>query len=143
VGKELYFEDVNVGDELPPLVKEPITRVQIVRYAGASGDFNALHFDDEIGKRAGMGGIIAHGMLIMGFAGQAVTQWFPRKYLRNFGARFVGMSKLGEGITVKGTVTKKGQENGENIVLGTLVVCGQDGSIKINGDFKVALPNKA
>jgi acyl dehydratase len=143
MGKELYFEDVNVGDELPPLVKEPITKAQIVRYAGASGDFNALHFDDEVGKNAGMGGIIAHGMLIMGFAGQAVAQWFPRKYLRGFGARFVGMSRVGEEVTVKGTVTQKGQENGENIVSGNLEVLGQDGSVKINGDFKVTLPHKA
>lgn len=141
--KEIYFEDINIGDELRPLTKDPITRAQIVRYAGASGDFNPLHFDDEVGNRSGFGGVIAHGMLIMGFAAQAITEWFPRKYLRNFGVRFVGVSKLGDEITISGSVTEKGQENGENIVFGRLEARGQDGSVKINGDFKVALPNKA
>lgn len=143
MGEILYFEDVNVGDEMPSLVKEPVTRTQLVRYAGASGDLNPLHFDDEFAKSAGMGGVIAHGMLVMGFAGQAITQWFPRKYLRKFGARFVGMTGLGEQITVKGSVTQKSQENGENFIAGTITASAQDGSIKLNGDFKVALPNKA
>ena len=142
MGQKLCFEDVNVGDEMPSLVKEPITRTQLVRYAGASGDFNPLHFDDEFARSAGMGGAIAHGMLIMGFAGQAITQWFPRKYLRKFGARFIGVTGLGEQITIKGSVTQKGQENGENIVAGTITASAQDGSVKLSGEFKVALPNK-
>lgn len=51
-----------------------VTRVQIAKYAAASGDFNALHLDDEHAQRAGMPGVIAHGLLTLGFAGQAVTE---------------------------------------------------------------------
>src|SRR5919197_1288153 len=50
--------DVNVGDALPPLVKGPIQQIQLTRYAGASGDFNPIHQDDEFAKAAGMGGVL-------------------------------------------------------------------------------------
>ncbi len=115
MGQELYFKDVNIGDKMPALVKEPITITQLVRYAGASGDFNPIHFDDEFAKKnAGLDGVIAHGMLIMGFAGQAITDWIPEKNLREFGVRFVGMTRLGEAITISGTVTHKDHEKGGN-----------------------------
>ena len=64
---------MKVGDELTPLVKEPVTRVQLVQYAGASGDFNPIHWDPERGSEMGLGGVIAHGMLSMGFLGQYAT----------------------------------------------------------------------
>jgi acyl dehydratase len=50
-----------------------VTRVQIAKYAAATGDFNALHFDDDHARRAGMDGVIAHGLLSLGFVGQAIT----------------------------------------------------------------------
>ena len=56
---KLYYEDVQVGDELPRLVKGPVTHLQLVRYAGASGDFNPLHTDPKIGEALGIGGILA------------------------------------------------------------------------------------
>ena len=74
-----YYEDLKEGDIFPKLSKDPISRVQLIRYAGASGDFNPLHTVEEAGERAGSG-IIAHGMLVMGMAAQGVTSWIPRKY---------------------------------------------------------------
>ena len=71
----IYFEDVQVGDALPPLVKGPIQQIQLTRYAGASLDFNPIHQDDEFARAAGMGGVFAHGMLSMGFVAQALTDW--------------------------------------------------------------------
>ena len=71
----IYFEDVQVGDDLPALVKGPIQQIQLTRYAGASGDFNPIHQDDEFARAAGMGGVFAHGMLSMGFVAQALTDW--------------------------------------------------------------------
>ena len=50
---------LKAGDELTPLVKEPVSRVQLVRYAGASGDFNPIHWDPERGAEMGLGGVIA------------------------------------------------------------------------------------
>src|SRR5947199_8792971 len=103
----LYAEDVHTGDEIPPLTKEPVTHLQLVRYAGASGDFNPLHTDPKIGEMIGTGGIIAHGMLIMGFVGQLLSDYLGPGALRKFGVRFKGMTRLGDEITFTGTINDK------------------------------------
>ena len=104
---KVYFEDVKVGDELPPLVKGPIEQIQLTRYAGASGDFNPIHQDDEFAKAAGMGGVFAHGMLSMGFVAQAVTDWAGVGRVRKISVRFAGLVRLGDVITCHGRVLEK------------------------------------
>ena len=66
--------DVSVGDELPPLSLR-ITRADLVRYAGASGDLNPIHWSERFATKVGLPGVIAHGMLTMGLAGRIVTEW--------------------------------------------------------------------
>lgn len=68
------FPSLTVGD----LVAErsfPLTRDSLVRYAGASGDFNPIHYRDDIARAVGLPGVLAHGMLTMGLAVQAVVDW--------------------------------------------------------------------
>src|SRR5438094_9254969 len=84
VPTKLYYEDVQVGDTIPRLVKAPVTALQLVRYAGASGDFNPLHTDPRFGEMIGTGGIIAHGMLIMGFVGQMLSDYEGPTALRKY-----------------------------------------------------------
>src|SRR5258708_12748910 len=96
---KLYYEDVQVGDAIPKLVKSPVSHLQLVRYAGASGDFNPLHTDPKIGESIGIGGIIAHGMLIMGFVGQMLSDYAGPTALRKFGLRFKGMTRPHDQIT--------------------------------------------
>jgi len=72
---KVYLEDVEIGAEMPPLVKGPIEQIQLTRYAGASGDFNPIHQDAAFAKAAGMGDVFGHGMLSMGFVAQSVTDW--------------------------------------------------------------------
>src|SRR5438270_9550497 len=112
---KLYYEDVQVGDTIPELVKPALTHYQLVRYAGASGDFNPLHTDPKVGEMIGVGGIIAHGMLIMGFVGQLLSDYVGPGALRKFGVRFKGMTHLDDVITCTGTITEKYEENGENL----------------------------
>lgn len=138
---ELYFQDVNAGDSIPAFVKAPVTKVQLVKYAGASGDFNPLHTDPEVGKAAGIGQI-AHGMLIMGFVGEAVTGWIPKKYLRKLSVRFAGMTRPDDVITVTGKVTEKQQEDGHNIIRGEVLAKNQKDETVVAGSFEAALPNK-
>src|SRR5208283_2460586 len=107
MAQEIYSNDIQVGDVMPVLVKAPIDKVQLVKYAGASGDFNPLHLDPDVGKAVGLGGTIAHGMLIMGFVGQAMTNWIPKKYIKKFGVRFAGMTRPGDVVTVTGVVKEK------------------------------------
>jgi acyl dehydratase len=66
--------DVAVGTELPERVYS-VTRADLVRYAGASGDLNPIHWSDRIATSVGLPGVIAHGMLTMGLAGRAVSEW--------------------------------------------------------------------
>lgn len=138
-----YFEDVNVGDELPGLEKPPVDKNQIWRYAGASGDFNPLHMDDEWGQMAGLGGRIAHGMLIMGFVGQAVTGWVPKKSLKKLTVRFGGMTRPGDAITITGKINEKRTVGGGNIIVGEITAKDQKNDIKATGTFEAELPSRS
>ncbi|MYW94742.1 dehydratase [Amycolatopsis rubida] len=79
---------VNVGDELPPL-EVRITRAQLVRYAGASLDFNPIHWNENFATKVGLPDVIAHGMLTMALSGRIVTDWLgdPAR-LVDFSTRF-------------------------------------------------------
>ena len=140
---KFYYEDVQVGDELPRLVKGPVTHLQLVRYAGASGDFNPLHTDPKIGEALGIGGIIAHGMLIMGFVGQLLSDYVGPTALRKFGVRFKGMTRIGDEITCTGTITEKYEADGEARIAGKLQAADQNGDVKVTGTFVAALPHRA
>src|SRR5437016_13744635 len=108
---KVYFEDVEVGDELPPLVKGPIEQIQLTRYAGASGDFNPIHQDDEFARAAGMGGVFAHGMLSMGWVGQALTDWAGAGSVRKLGVRFAALVRLTDTVTCTGRVIAKSERD--------------------------------
>lgn len=66
--------NATVGTELPPLTVY-VTRAQLVRYAGASGDFNPIHWNERFAKEVGLPDVIAHGMLTMALGGRIVTDW--------------------------------------------------------------------
>jgi acyl dehydratase len=139
----LFFEDVNVGDRMPALSKGPIMKLQHVLYAGASGDFNPLHTDDDFARSVGMkDGVITHGMLVMGFVGQAITNWVPRKCLRDFSVRFSGMTRPGSTVTITGTVREKKAQGGENIMVCDVVAQDEAGDVKVTGSFSAALPSR-
>lgn len=79
---------VEKGTELPPLTVT-ITRADLVRYAGASGDLNPIHWSDRVATDVGLPGVIAHGMLTMALAGRLVTQWTgDPAAVRSYGVRF-------------------------------------------------------
>ena len=137
---EIYFEDVQIGDSMPSLVKEPVTEVQLVKYSGASGDFNPIHTIPEAAKAAGLGGTIAHGMLIMGFVGQAITNWIPKKNLKKFGVRFAGMTRPGDVVTITGKVKDK-TGDGQRILC-DVEARNQAGALLVAGRFEAALPSR-
>lgn len=130
------FEKVDIGSEMPALTKEPVNEIQLVKYAGASGDFNPLHYMDAVGKAAGQGGVIAHGMLIMGFVGQAVTDWIPNRCLKSLKVRFVSVTRPGDVITVTGKVTGKRVVDGRGLIAGEVAAADQAGQVKVRGTFE-------
>ncbi len=94
------FENLQVGQLLPSYTKPPITKVQLVKYAGASGDFNPLHTDDDFAQKIGMQGVIAHGMLVMGFLGEYVMMLAGDvAQVKQFSMRFGAMTLPGDAIT--------------------------------------------
>ncbi|MBX6352504.1 MAG: MaoC family dehydratase N-terminal domain-containing protein [Thermoflavifilum sp.] len=94
-----------VGDRIGPLVKPPVTKTQLVMYSGASGDFNPIHTVEEFAVQAGLGGVIAHGMLTMAFVGQMLTETIGDEgALEKFGVRFIDMVRPGDVITCEGEV---------------------------------------
>ena len=142
VPTKVYFEDVQVGDAIPRLIKSSVTHLQLVRYAGASGDFNPLPTDPKIGEMLGLGGIISHGMLIMGFVGQMLSDYVGPTALRKFDVRFKGMTHLDDVITCTGTVTEKFEADGEARISGRVKAAAQNGDVKVIGTFVAALPRR-
>jgi acyl dehydratase len=134
----MYFEDLQVGDSFPVLKKDPITRVQLVRFAGASGDFNPLHTVEEVGEQAGTG-IIAHGMLIMGMLSQGVTSWISRKNIKRIQVRFSKMTYPGESIEIVGRVIEK---KADNLVVAEVLAKNCAGDVKVSGIFEAKLPSR-
>ncbi len=139
---KVYAEDVNVGQALPDLVKGPIQQIQLTRYAGASGDFNPIHQDDEFAKAAGMGGVFGHGMLTMGFVAQCVTDWAGAGAVKKIGVRFQGLVRLKDVITCKGRVLAKSSRDGTHLVELELSAENQKGEKVVTGKATVALPSR-
>lgn len=138
----VYFEDVQVGDEIPSLVKGPIQQIQLTRYAGASGDFNPIHQDDEFAKAAGMGGVFGHGMLTMGFVAQAVTDWVGAGRVRRIGVRFTGLVRLKDIITCRGRILGKSSKDDVNLIDLEIWAENQKGEKIVTGKATVAVPSR-
>lgn len=95
-----------VGYELQPLQKGPVTPIDLVKYSGASGDFNPIHTVDSYAREVGLGGVIAHGMLTMAYVGQLLTDFAGLDAdVEDFSVRFRAMVRPGDVITCKGKVT--------------------------------------
>ena len=134
------FEDIKVGDAIPPLTKPAITHLQLALYAGAGADHNPIHLDADAAKAGGLPGIIAHGMLPLGFLGQLLTQWVPQTQLRGLSARFVAMAFPGDVISCSGKISGKRKQNGETLVDLEIAAQNQKGEIIQLGKATVALP---
>lgn len=102
--------EVRPGTELPELVKQPTTR-QLVQYAGASGDFYEIHYDQDFARSTGLPGVILHGLLKAAFLAQLVTSWAgPGARLKTFEVSYRGLDLPGNPCRCRGVV--KSVENG-------------------------------
>jgi acyl dehydratase len=137
------FEQVKEGDEVPAFVVENLTRTDLVKYAGASGDFNPIHHDEGFSKVAGNPTVFGHGMLTAGFVGKCVTDFVGAENLRKFKVRFATRVWPGDTITCKGRVTKKYDEAGEHRIDGEVAALNQKGEVAVSGTFTAALPARA
>jgi acyl dehydratase len=112
LARSFYWSELRVGDDLPPLTKPGIDRVQIVRYAASSGDFNRLHLDEPYAHAVGFPGLFAPGMLAMAFVGQLLSAWLRRGHVRKLGARFIKIVWPGDELTCHGRIAELRKEGG-------------------------------
>src|SRR5947207_15614555 len=100
-------QDLDSGSLLPDLRKPPITKMQLVKYAGASGDYNLIHTDDETARTVGLDGVIAHGMLSMAFLGEYLCWLAGPESVRRLSVRFVAMVRPGASLTCRGPIEER------------------------------------
>ncbi|MGG0177471.1 MaoC/PaaZ C-terminal domain-containing protein [Gottfriedia acidiceleris] len=101
--------DLQIGDSLKPVVLEPVSRMDLIKYAGASGDYNPIHTIDEEAKKAGLPGIIAHGMWTMGNLAKLFSDYLEVGFIENYSIRFKNMVFLKDVITLNSTLDKVDQ----------------------------------
>jgi acyl dehydratase len=101
------MSEYNVGESLESIKFEPVTRLDLIKYAGASGDYNPIHTIDDQARKAGLPGIIAHGMLTMGRMSKLFTPYLEEGYIKEFSTRFSGMVFLDDVITLRAQIKEK------------------------------------
>ncbi len=151
--KELYFEDVELGMDIPPLAKIASTRV-MVEWAGAVFNFDPIHYEDDYAKAKGFSGPLVHGSLKSAWLGQLITDWigmrgkikklscqyrmmdYPRKM------RTMEEPNAGETWWCRGKVTRKYVEKGEPFVECDIWVENGKGEKTTPGRALVILPSR-
>jgi len=132
--KQFYFEDVEVGSEIPPLEKEPTTQ-QLVKYAGASGDFYQIHYDKDFALKNNLPGVIIHGALKNAFLGQLMTDFAGELgWLRKLSVQYRGMDQPG---------SSKYVERGNHLVDCEIWLENSQGEKTTPGSATVVLPSQS
>ena len=134
-----FGKPLAVGDTLPPLTMPAINRTTLALYAGASGDHNPIHIDLDFARKARMPDVFAHGMLSMAYLGRLLTNWVPQQKIRQFNARFVGITHLGNLVHCSGKVVAQIEQDGEQLLKLEILAANQYGETKILGDALIAL----
>lgn len=124
---QVSYADVAAGTALPAATY-PVSRLSLVKYCGASGDFNVIHWNERVARSVGLPDVIAHGMFTMAQAGRYVTDWVgDAGAMVEFGVRFsapvvVPDDEAGATIEVSGTIEEK--LDGNRVVLALTALCG-------------------
>lgn len=101
------LSDLQIGESLDPITLQPVSRLDLIKYAGASGDFNPIHTIDAAAEKAGLPGIIAHGMWTMGNLSKLFTPYYEEGFIQDYQIRFSGMVFLDDVITLEADLRKK------------------------------------
>src|ERR671923_2382202 len=105
------FDDVKVGEELPER-SNVVDRAQLVQYAGASGDFNPIHWDEEFARRVGLPGVISHGMFTMALVARLVGGWAGDPgAVERISVQFRKEVRPGEKVVARGRIAEKHEDS--------------------------------
>ncbi|MFC1945864.1 MaoC/PaaZ C-terminal domain-containing protein [Chloroflexota bacterium] len=140
--EQVYWEDVQVEQEIPSLIKRPTTQ-QLVKWAGAAGDYFQAHYDKEFAIKAGFDGVIVHGWLNTSFLGQLLTDWSGEQgRVKKITVQYRGTTSPGENIICKGRVTNKYEKDGKYWVELEVWSENEQGKVTTPGTALVQLPSK-
>ncbi len=140
--KQFYFEDVEAGFDIPPLEKNPTTQ-QLVKYAGASGDFYQIHYDKDFAQKNNLPGVILHGALKNAFLGQLMTDFAGELgWLRKLSVQYRGMDQPGTPVMCKGKVVRKYVEGEKHLVDCEIWLENAQGEKTTPGSATVILPSR-
>ena len=143
MGEQVYFEDVNEGDEIPRLVKNCSTQ-QLVMWAAGSGDFAQIHYDKDHAISTGLPGLIVHGALKHAFLGQLLHDWVGEKgQVRKFGCSYRAMDYPNQDIVCRGIITKKYLDGNEGQIELEIWTENPDGQKTSPGSAIVVLPTRS
>jgi acyl dehydratase len=134
---------LRTGIQAPPRDFGPLTRQMFVRYAGASGDLNPMHYDDELARSAGYPSVFAQGMLSAALLAGFATDWLGARNVRRFGVRFNEQVWPGDVLTCLGTVTAVSVEPDADRVSVELSATRQTGGVAITGTAEFLIPRNA
>lgn len=126
--------ELQAGDSLETVILPAVSRLDLIKYAGASGDYNPIHTIDEEAKKAGLPGVIAHGMWTMGNLAKLFTPYYEEGFIQDYSIRFKGMVFLNDIITLHAVVDANREEeitfdvhaknqDGRNVIEGHVVFC--------------------
>ncbi|QHE61687.1 dehydratase [Rossellomorea vietnamensis] len=129
------LQSFGIGDTLPPVELAPVTRMDLIKYAGASGDYNPIHTIDDEALKLGLPGIIAHGMWTMGNVSKLFSPHYEEGYIQDYSVRFKGMVMLHDVVTLRAELT----DNQGNLLDFKVLATNQAGKKVIEGNvvFKV------
>ena len=140
--QQVYFEDVQEGQEIPALKITPTTQ-QLVHWAAGSGDFYQIHYDQDFARSTGLQGVIVHGALKHALLGRMLWEWI--RYdgrIKRYAVSYRGMDVPGQEMTCRGVVKAKRQENGENVVELEIWTENPEGQRTTPGTATVILPSR-
>ena len=132
--------EVAVGDAGPELTVEDVQRPDFVKYAGASGDFNPVHYSEPYAHATGSRSVFGQGMLTAGYAGHFVADWFGLANVSNFRVRFEEQLWPGDTVTASGEVTAVDEGSEGATVEADIAVTNEDGTRLVSGDCAAQLP---
>ena len=136
----LNSNDLTIGDSYSEVIVDDLTRTQIVQYAGASGDYNAVHSDEKFFTEvAGFPTVFAHGMLTMGMTGRMLTNYVGDGRLTYYGVRFVNQVWPGDTLTARAEVAAVREEDGGTVVDLTISTTNQDEKFVLTGNATARL----
>jgi len=143
--EQVFFDDIELGTEVPPLVKGPITMMDMAKFASMNGDFSPVHYDNKFAVEVrGFPAAIVHGLQVVTYLSQLLTDWIgPNGAIKKFASQVRAPTLAGDTLTLKGKVTRKYTKDSQNYLECEVWGEKQDGTVVVSGSVMVTLPSRS